>query len=48
MALRSAYSRTRLPHHVTVLAATGDSGVADVGLNRVTYLHPPGGVLATQ
>jgi subtilase family serine protease len=38
--LRSAYENAAA-HHVTVTAATGDSGVADVGLDETTYyLHP--------
>jgi subtilase family serine protease len=36
MALRSAYVNAAV-HGVTVLAATGDSGVVDVELNEVTY-----------
>jgi subtilase family serine protease len=36
MALRSAYLNAAA-HGVTVLAATGDSGVTDVGLDQVTY-----------
>jgi subtilase family serine protease len=36
MALRSAYLNAAA-HGVTVLAATGDDGVTDVGLNQVTY-----------
>jgi subtilase family serine protease len=36
MALRSAYVNAAA-HGVTVLAATGDSGVVDVKLNEVTY-----------
>ncbi len=40
MALRGAYTDA-YSHHVTVLAAAGDSGVADVGLNETTYyLYP--------
>ena len=52
MALRSAYLNAAA-HHVTVLAATGDSGVTDVGLNQVTfYTHrvvswPPSDPLVT-
>ncbi len=39
-ALRGAYTDA-YSHHVTVLAASGDSGAADVGLNETTYyLHP--------
>jgi subtilase family serine protease len=38
--LRSAY-RNAAAHHVTVLAASGDSGAADVGLDQSTYyLYP--------
>jgi subtilase family serine protease len=38
--LRSAYVDA-YQHHVTVLAASGDSGAADVGLDQATYyLHP--------
>jgi len=38
--LRSAYENAAA-QHVTVLAATGDDGVADVGLDQTTYyLHP--------
>jgi subtilase family serine protease len=38
--LRSAYENAAA-HHVSVLAATGDDGVADVGLDETTYyLHP--------
>jgi subtilase family serine protease len=52
MALRSAYLNAAA-HHVTVLAATGDSGVTDVGLDQVTfYTHrvvswPPSDPLVT-
>ena len=51
-ALRSAYANAAA-HHVTVLAATGDDGVTDVGLNEVTfYTHrvvdwPPSDPLVT-
>jgi subtilase family serine protease len=39
-ALRSAYQNAEA-HHVTVLAASGDAGAADVGLDGSTYyLHP--------
>jgi subtilase family serine protease len=39
-ALRGAYIDAYL-HHVTVLAASGDSGAADVGLDQTTYyLYP--------
>ncbi len=38
--LRSAYQNAAA-HHVTVLAASGDAGAADVGLDGSTYyLHP--------
>ncbi|HWG15260.1 MAG TPA: S53 family peptidase [Streptosporangiaceae bacterium] len=38
--LRSAFENAAA-HHVTVTAATGDSGAADVGLDETTYyLHP--------
>ncbi len=38
--LRSAYQNAA-DHHVTVLAASGDAGAADVGLDGSTYyLHP--------
>jgi len=38
--LRGAYENA-YAHHVTVLAASGDSGAADVGLDQTTYyLHP--------
>src|ERR1700760_2306889 len=38
--LRSAYQNAEA-HHVTVLAASGDAGAADVGLDGSTYyLHP--------
>jgi subtilase family serine protease len=38
--LRSAYQNAAA-HHVTVLAASGDTGAADVGLDQETYyLHP--------
>jgi subtilase family serine protease len=38
--LRSAFENAAA-HHVTVTAATGDSGAADVGLDEETYyLHP--------
>jgi subtilase family serine protease len=38
--LRSAFENAAA-HHVTVLAASGDAGVADVGLDQTTYyLHP--------
>src|SRR6202012_2911660 len=38
--LRSAFENAAA-HHVTVTAATGDSGAADVGLDQETYfLHP--------
>ncbi len=38
--LRSAFDNAAA-HHVTVTAATGDSGAADVGLDGTTYyLHP--------
>ncbi|HEY0718207.1 MAG TPA: S53 family peptidase [Streptosporangiaceae bacterium] len=38
--LRSAFENAAA-HHVTVTAATGDSGAADVGLDQTTYyLHP--------
>jgi len=36
MALRGAYTDA-YSHHVTVLAAAGDSGVADVGLDQTTF-----------
>ena len=39
-ALRGAYVDAYL-HHVTVLAASGDSGAADVGLDGVTYYTFP-------
>jgi subtilase family serine protease len=51
-ALRSAYANAAA-HHVTVLAATGDDGVTDTGLNEVTfYTHrvvdwPPSDPLVT-
>jgi subtilase family serine protease len=52
MALRSAYLNAAA-HHVTVLAATGDDGATDTGLNEVTfYTHrvvdwPPSDPLVT-
>jgi len=52
LALRSAYLNAAA-HGVTVLAATGDDGVTDVGLNQVTfYTHrvvdwPPSDPLVT-
>jgi subtilase family serine protease len=39
-ALRSAYENA-YRHHVTVLAATGDDGAVDVGLNESTYYTHP-------
>jgi subtilase family serine protease len=39
-ALRGAYTDAFL-HHVTVLAASGDSGAADVGLDQTTYYTFP-------
>jgi subtilase family serine protease len=39
-ALRGAYTDADR-HHVTVLAASGDSGAADVGLNGQTYYTSP-------
>jgi subtilase family serine protease len=38
--LRAAY-QDAYAHHVTVLAASGDSGAADVGLNQRTYYLRP-------
>jgi subtilase family serine protease len=38
--LRAAYIDAYL-HHVTVLAASGDSGAADVGLDQTTYYPHP-------
>jgi subtilase family serine protease len=46
-ALRSVYLNAAA-HGVTVLAATGDHGVTDAGLDGVTYYTPPGGELAGQ
>ncbi len=39
-ALRGAYQNAAR-HHVTVLAATGDSGATDVGLDQTTYYTHP-------
>jgi subtilase family serine protease len=39
MALRGAYQNAA-SHHVTVLAATGDSGAADVNAHNRYYSHP--------
>ena len=47
--LRSAYiTAAREKDGPTVLAASGDSGVADVELNGIDLLHPPGDLLARQ
>jgi subtilase family serine protease len=40
LALRGAY-QDAYRHHVTVLAASGDSGAADVGLDQTTYYTYP-------